>query len=264
MRLGRPDPQLGIFETVLLIGGVAVELDAHLHRMEASARALYRGSLLPEARRMAETAAQRWQGPGRLRLLARPCEDGSLELGVQTKAIEHKTRGAAMDRGTILLPAWTSGGLGAHKWEDRSGLVDLADQHGLVDGQEILLVDRTGEVLEAGRANLFVLDGGTLITPPTDGRILPGVTRAQVLTIASSLGIPTSIEPLPFDRLTDAEEVFLTGSIRGVEPVCACDGFGSWAVGSVTLRLREALARVWLQTATEAAGPGGAKQLSAD
>jgi para-aminobenzoate synthetase/4-amino-4-deoxychorismate lyase len=264
MRLGRPDPQLGIFETVLLIGGVAVELDAHLHRMEASARALYRGSLPPEARRMAETAAQRWQGPGRLRLLARPCEDGSLELGVQTKAIEHKTWGAAMDRGTILLPAWTSGGLGAHKWEDRSGLVDLADQHGLVDGQEILLVDRTGEVLEAGRANLFVLDGGTLITPPTDGRILPGVTRAQVLTIASSLGIPTSIEPLPFDRLTDAEEVFLTGSIRGVEPVCACDGFGSWAVGSVTLRLREALARVWLQTATEAAGPGGAKQLSAD
>ncbi len=264
MRLGRPDPQLGIFETVLLIGGVAVELDAHLHRMEASARALYRGSLPPEARRMAETAAQRWQGPGRLRLLARPCEDGSLELGVQTKAIEHKTRGAAMDGGTILLPAWTSGGLGAHKWEDRSGLVDLADQHGLVDGQEILLVDRTGEVLEAGRANLFVLDGGTLITPPTDGRILPGVTRAQVLTIASSLGIPTSIEPLPFDRLTDAEEVFLTGSIRGVEPVCACDGFGSWAVGSVTLRLREALARVWLQTATEAAGPGGAKQLSAD
>ena len=57
MRLGKPDPQLGIFETVLLIGGVAVELDAHLHRMEASARALYHRSLPPEVRRMAEAAA---------------------------------------------------------------------------------------------------------------------------------------------------------------------------------------------------------------
>ena len=254
MRLGKPDPQLGIFETVLLIGGVAVELDAHLHRMEASARALYQRSLPPEVRRMAEAAAPRWQGPGRLRLLARPCEDGSLEFGVQTKAIEHMTRGAATDQGTVLLPAWTSGGLGAHKWEDRSGLVDLADQHGLVDGQEILLVDRTGEVLEAGRANLFVLDGGTLITPPTDGRILPGVTRAQVLMIARSLGIPTAMEPVPFDRLADTEEVFLTGSIRGVEPVCACAGIGSWAVGCVTLRLREVLTQIWLRTATEVAG----------
>ncbi len=254
MRLGRPDPQLGIFETILLIGGVAVELDAHLHRMEASARTLYQRSLPPEARRMVEAAAQRWQGPGRLRLLARPREDGSLELGIQTEAIEHKTCSAAVDRGTILLPTWTGGGLGAHKWRDRSGLADLADQHGLVDDQEILLVVRTGEVLEAGRANLFVLDGGTLITPPTDGRILPGVTRAQVLTIARSLDIPTAIEPVPFDRLAGAEEVFLTGSIRGVEPVCACGGLGSWAVGSVTLRLREALARIWLQTATEAGG----------
>jgi len=75
MRLGKPDPQPGIFETVLLIGGVAVELDAHLPRMEASVRTLYRQSLPPDARRMAEAAALGWQGTGRLRLLARPRED---------------------------------------------------------------------------------------------------------------------------------------------------------------------------------------------
>ncbi len=230
-----------------------MELDAHLHRMEASARVLYRRSLPPEIRRVAETAAQERRGCGRLRLLTRPRRDGSLELEVRTEAIEQETCGAAVDRGTTLLPARTGGGLGAHKWEDRSTLTDLVGQRGLVDGQEILLVDSTGEVLEAGRANLFALDGGTLITPPTDGRILPGVTRARVLTIARSLAIPTAVEPLPLDRLAGAKEVFLTGSIRGVEPVCACGGLGGWAVGSVTLRLREALARAWLETTSETA-----------
>ena len=56
------------------------------------------------------------------------------------------------------------------------------------------------------------------------------------------------------ERLADAEEVFLTGSIRGVEPACACGGIGNWAVGPVTLRLREALARTWLRTSPEAVG----------
>jgi branched-subunit amino acid aminotransferase/4-amino-4-deoxychorismate lyase len=147
MRLAPPDPRLGIFETVFLIGGVAVELDAHLERMEASTRALYRQSLPPDARRMAEAAALGWQGPGRLRLLARPREDGGLELEVQTRAIERKPLGTAVNRGTELLPTRTEGGLGAHKWADRSGLADLAERQGLVGGQEVLLVDRTGEVL---------------------------------------------------------------------------------------------------------------------
>lgn len=254
MRLGRPDPQLGIFETVLLIGGVAVELDAHLQRMEASVRTLYRQSLPPDARRMAEAAALGWQGTGRLRLLAQPREDGGLELEVQTRAIDQGHPGTAVDRGTMLLPARTGGGLGAHKWEDRSCLADLAERQGVVGGQEVLLVDRTGEVLEAGRANLFVVEGGTLVTPPTDGRILPGVTRAKVLLIARSLGIPAVTEPLPVESLADAEEVFLTGSIRGVEPVCTCGGVGSWTVGPVTLRLREELLRTWLRTSRETVG----------
>ena len=243
MRLDEPDPQLGIFETILLIDGTAVELDAHLYRMETSALALYRRPLPPEARQMADSAARSWRGLGRLRLSVLPRDDGGLELEVETEVVEHDFRGAVVDRGTTLVPVWTSGGLGAHKWRDRSG---PADRQGPVGAGEILLVDHTGEVLGAGRANLFVVDRCTLVTPRADGRLLLGVTRAKVLQIARSLHVPTAIESLPFDRLLEAEEVFLTGSIRGVEPVCACGGLASWSVGPVTLRLREALARAWL------------------
>ena len=59
---------------------------------------------------------------------------------------------------------------------------------------------------------------GTLVTPPTDGRILPGVTRAHVLELAEALGVDTEIRALDVTELADATEVFLTGSLAGIEP----------------------------------------------
>ena len=41
-----------------------------------------------------------------------------------------------------------------------------------------LIVDGDEQVLEAAWANLWLIEGERLITPPADGRLLPGVTRA--------------------------------------------------------------------------------------
>ncbi len=76
------------------------------------------------------------------------------------------------------------GGLGPHKWIDRD----------LVAGTEPLIVDLSGEVLESGRGNVFIVEGDTLVTPPTDGRILPGVTRAELLRTAD-----VSVEPIDLE-----------------------------------------------------------------
>ena len=76
-----------------------------------------------------------------------------------------------------------AGGLGEHKWVDRS-LLDEA-QAALPAGALPLIVDADGAVLEASRANLFAVRDGALFTPPLDGRILPGVTRARVIEIAA-------------------------------------------------------------------------------
>jgi para-aminobenzoate synthetase/4-amino-4-deoxychorismate lyase len=101
---------------------------------------------------------------------------------------------------TLVLP----GGLGAHKWVDRD----------LVAGTEPLIVDLSGEVLETGSGNLFIVEGDTLVTPPADGRILPGVTRAELMRTAD-----VSVEPIDLARLAAADEVFVTSSIRGRQPV---------------------------------------------
>lgn len=128
-----------------------------------------------------------------------------------------------------------AGGLGAHKWADRS-LLDAA-QAAIGDAELPLLVDEDGAVLEAARANVFVARDGALFTPPLDGRILPGITRARALEVAATLGIETAERELDSDDLFGADEVLLTGSVRGVERVRALDGVPLASEGEVGTRI---------------------------
>jgi para-aminobenzoate synthetase/4-amino-4-deoxychorismate lyase len=71
-----------------------------------------------------------------------------------------------------------------------------------------LLVDGDGLVLETDRANLWIVEGGRRLTPPADGRILPGITRARLLAEADS-----AEEPISIVRLGHADAVLLSSSI---------------------------------------------------
>jgi para-aminobenzoate synthetase/4-amino-4-deoxychorismate lyase len=85
-----------------------------------------------------------------------------------------------------------------------------------------------------------------VVTPPADGRLLPGVTRAQAIEVARALGLEVREEPVSLDELARADEVFLTGAVRGVEPVRRCTGLAEWDSGEVTGRVAAELRRVWL------------------
>jgi para-aminobenzoate synthetase / 4-amino-4-deoxychorismate lyase len=196
----RPDPAAGVFETVLVQEGRPVRLSQHLARLAASLRDLYGAALDPAAGLQAEVAAARLgNGRSRMRLLADL--DGSVTVTV-TRA------GPTPDVPICLTPFTLPGGLGAHKWRDRR-LLDALVAH--VPGTVPLLVDTDGLVLEAAYANVWIREGEALITPPADGRILPGITRAALLAQAPRAGE----EPIELARLLRAEEVFLTSSIAG-------------------------------------------------
>ena len=96
-----------------------------------------------------------------------------------------------------------------------------------------LLFDVGEEVLEAGRGNVFIADGDILKTPAADGRILPGTARAAAIEVARGGGIEVREERLTRDDLFAADEVFLTGSVRGVEPVRSLDGASLAATGGL-------------------------------
>ena len=103
-------------------------------------------------------------------------------------------------------------------------------------------------MLEAGRANLFVVSDGALATPPLDGRILPGTARAATLAVAAELGIEAVERPVALAELRSADEVFLTSSLRGVRPVRRLDGVELDSAGDLAERIALALRERWLGT----------------
>jgi branched-chain amino acid aminotransferase len=107
--------------------------------------------------------------------------------------------------------------------------------------------------LEAGWANLFAVREETLWTPAVDGRILAGMARTAVLEIARAEGRETQESPLSSEGLLNADEVFLTNSVRGIEPAISLDGTPLPGCGPISRRLAASLRRRWGLPAPQAA-----------
>lgn len=107
---------------------------------------------------------------------------------------------------------------------------------------EALFLDTEGHLAEAAASNLFLVKGGELLTPPLGCGILPGITREIVL----------ELEPFAEERvllpqdLFDADEAFLTSSIRGIVPLVRVDGrrIGHGVAGPMTQTLAARWRRV--------------------
>ena len=238
-----PDPAEGVFETTLVVDGAPLALEAHMARLEASLEDLY-GQPAPEGARGLVADAAAGTRLGRLRLTVVPGVAGAAaEASVRVADVDESVVFPSWDRAVELAPVTVPGGIGAHKWADRR-LLEQAEA-GAAPGVP-LIVDSDGAVLEGSRGSLFVVHAGALTTPPADGRLLPGITRAQAIAAAHGLGLELREDAIGLDRLAGADEVFLTGAVRGVEPVRRCEGVAEWDSGAVTAQVGAELRRVWL------------------
>ena len=121
----------------------------------------------------------------------------------------------------------------------------LAKRRALAAGfDEVVLLDGEGHVAEAPTANVFVVRGGTLATPPL-GRVLPGITRASVIAIAEAEGIPVREELFGLAGMESADEAFLVATSLPVQAVASVNGkvLPGGAPGPVTARIKEVFVR---------------------
>ena len=89
---------------------------------------------------------------------------------------------------------------------------------------EALLLNTNGEVAETASGNLFWIFSGQVCTVPAGRGVLPGITRAVVLEICQSLGLPTDKRVIKPEALRNSEGIFITQSALGIVPVAAFDG----------------------------------------
>ena len=94
--------------------------------------------------------------------------------------------------------------------------------------QVIWTDDNTHEFIEeAGAMNVFVRIGDTLLTAPTNDRILDGITRKSILDIAKDEGIAAEVRKVSVHELVEAakngslREMFGAGTAAVVSPISA-------------------------------------------
>lgn len=104
---------------------------------------------------------------------------------------------------------------------------------------EAILLDAEGYVTECSGANLFLVRGRTLVTPPADA-ILEGITRDTVVALADDLGLRVQEARLTRDHLYVADEAFVCGTAAEIVGIREIDRrtIGSGVAGPVTRELR--------------------------
>jgi branched-chain amino acid aminotransferase len=237
----------GVFETVKVVSGVPFALTRHLARLGRSAAGL--GLAAPDldairAGAMAVVDASDKPPLARMRITVTGgiaplgSERGGSPLTAIVALGDAKAPAAWVDVVTVPWPRNEHGALSGLKttsYGENVRALAYANEHG---GSEAIFPNTAGELCEGTGSNVFIVSEGRLITPPLSGGCLAGVTRALVIEWAGA-----SEQDVPLSALADADEAFLTGTTRDVQPIRCVDGRAlADAPGPVTRKAAEVFA----------------------
>jgi branched-chain amino acid aminotransferase len=233
----------GLFEVLRTVGTTPVDGWAHLERLRAAVH--WRGRAAPAHEALSaavSSAARAWGGSARLRVLV-TAGGGELSVAAPPRVFVIADALPALPAAPVALvtvDAALADGLAGHKtlaYLDRLRARELAVAAG---GDDAIRLTARGEVGETATANLFLVHGDRIATPPAAGAVLPGVTRARVLALAAATGVPVEERVIAPAELQTADEAFLTSAVRGLTPCRSLDGRALQAPGRRTRALAEA------------------------
>ncbi|MFZ3469150.1 aminotransferase class IV [Streptomyces sp. 4.24] len=217
----------GVFETLKAEHGKTFALTRHLERLTRSARGLgLPAPDLDEVRRACAAVLAAHPLPlARLRVTytggVSPLGSDRGEAG-PTLIVALAETVRRPDTTAVVTVPWVrnerSAVAGLKTTSYAENVVALAAAH-RAGASEALFANTVGRLCEGTGSNVFVVLDGQLHTPPVASGCLGGITRALVAEWAGA-----KETDLPFEALEEAEEVFLTSSLRDVQAVVRIDG----------------------------------------
>ncbi|MDH3974492.1 MAG: aminotransferase class IV [Deltaproteobacteria bacterium] len=105
-------------------------------------------------------------------------------------------------------------------------------------GDEGIYLNYEGHAVEGITSNIFIVKDNKLYTPPLSSGLLPGITRDIVLEVAPLSGIDGEEKDLSCDEIFQAEEIFITSSVREVVPAIGVDE-KKFAIGPLTRKIQK-------------------------
>ncbi|HET9310425.1 MAG TPA: branched-chain amino acid transaminase [Actinomycetota bacterium] len=253
----------GVFEGIRAYeterGPAVWHLDAHLDRMYSSA-SIYFMEIPYSKAEMVQAVKETIRANGLESCYIRPIAfRGYGEMGVSPLANPVDVSIAVWPWGTYLgedaLEQGVRVKISSWRRHDQNSLPSAAKATGGYLGSILAKVDAVksgydegvllngdGYVTEGSGENIFVVDGGTIVTPHTGHGCLAGVTRSAVMTIARDLGFPVIEQNLVRTDLYTADEVFFTGTAAEITPIREVDDrtVGAGHRGPVTKSLQDA------------------------
>ena len=91
-------------------------------------------------------------------------------------------------------------------------------------GAEEALLISDGYLTEGSTSNAYAVIDGVIYTAPKSGKILAGITREVVISLASKAGIRLIEEPVAEFKLTDVDELWTSSSTKEVLPITRLNG----------------------------------------
>jgi len=218
---------MGLIETMLLRDGAIRFIAQHMARLYNSARKLgfkflvEKEQLMLELYRTIDHTQHPENGIVRIQIFPNSGDDQisfiincvPLDLPVYVKGDNALTVGVA----TKVLKCFDS--VAYLKTSCRQPYIVAKNEAIENNWDDALLINQYGRIVESTIANVFIVQGSHVLTPPLTEGCIEGIMRNEILLMNTSSAWKVLQKEISIEDLMNADEVFLTNAVRGIQPV---------------------------------------------